>query len=536
MSRLLSAAAATSVLVSLWFIEPVTASADALCPAPGVTVTVDAATMQTPGALQGLVDACPGGTSFSLPAGTFYGFRTIYPKSGDSFRGQGPAATVLLGSTPIAASNFTPVSPSLWADSVDVRFDTRGIAQADDPFRHNCAYGYYPQPAPNPGICSYPDLLFMDGRWLTRVLGPDPASPCPSVKPGQYCIDYGVKRIFLGSDPTGHTFTYAAADDGTGHLLQNAIQNVDRYGHAVTDVMISDLTASQYANTDGAGGVIQTGNGWTVQNVVSSYNHGCGLTIAGKDPTQPKLVQNSTLTANGKAGFCGVNAGTTFDHNMVTYNNQDFWNPPHGAGGGKSSGGGPLTITNSIFSYNRGNGFSTDVGEQNVTLTGNTFSYNTTFGGGGDGLHLEVSCYITVGSNSSYGNSRVGILVLNSHDITVGGAGVGNTVGGNGVGEVKIVSTGRTSWSDCGSATASQNNLVLGNSITLTKRDQVGIANQSRCASCLTGSLFDGNSYETGGYCTAKKWVWSSRGWVPKPVDFTTWQTTAVQDTSGSCS
>ena len=51
----------------------------------------------------------------------------------------------------------------------------------------------------------------MDNAWLARVLGPDPLAPCPPslVGSGTYCIDYAVKKIFLGTDPAGHTFSYS---------------------------------------------------------------------------------------------------------------------------------------------------------------------------------------------------------------------------------------------------------------------------------------------------------------------------------------
>ncbi len=491
--------------------------------------------MLAPGALQSLVDSCRAGTAFSLPAGRFHDFRTIHPRSGDSFVGQGPSATTLVGSKPIPASHFTQAS-GIWVDSADVRFDTRAIAQADDPLRKNCAPAFYPQPAPNAGVCDYPDVLFMDGQWLRRVLGQNPSSPCQlSIGVGQYCVDYDTEQIFLGSDPTGHTFSFTGVGDGHGNLLQNAFQRTNAAGGTVTGVTVANLSVTRYANTDHGGGVIRMGDGWTVTNVVSSYNHGCGLSVGGKDPTKPKLVKNTTLTANGKSGFCGVNAGTTFDHNTVTYNNQDLWNVPFGAGGGKFSGAGPITVSNSVFSYNRGNGLATDVGESNVTISGNTFTGNTNFSGGGDGIHIEVSCFVTITGNTVSGNSDVGIAVTNSHDVNVGGAGAGNTVGPNGKAEIRIMASNRRGSNSCGRKTDTRNDVVLGNSVTLTGQSEVGIVNRSNCRECLQGTRFEGNSYSTGGSCEVTWWEWPS-GSVQSRLGFGDWQTVAGQDPDGSCS
>jgi parallel beta-helix repeat protein len=528
------------LVVGLWLAAPAAtasprpASSRATCPAISHSVTVSASTMQAKGGLQGLIDACPTGTTFNLPGGSFPAFATIYPKDDDVLNGAGTGTggTVLLGSKTLPSSNFSKDKSGDWFDHVDVKFDTRTLAQNDDPLRKNCASGYYPQVKPNAGVCDYPDLLYLDGAWLTRTLNSDPTKPCPGpLGAGKYCINYDSLNIYLGSDPTGHTITYSGQDDGTGHVLRSAIENISSSDPSITGVTIKNLVVSQYANTNLSGGALNLGDGWTASNVVSSYNHGCSLSIGGKNAAMPKLVQSSTLTYNGQAGFCGVNAGTTFDHNTVTYNNQDFWSVPNGAGGGKFSAGGPITVTNSVFTHNNGNGLGFDVGEQNMTVTGNTFDDNVNFDGGGHGLHIEVSCYGTVTGNEAHGNDRVGLYVINSHDITV----TGNTVGPNGTAELKVQTTNRAGSNDCGKQNQATNDVSTNNTVTLTLDSQSGLMNKTSCTTCVVGSTFAGNTYLTGGNCSADLWTWYT-GSSQVTVTWGSWKTTYGQDTAGSCS
>jgi parallel beta-helix repeat protein len=535
------AGAALPVLVaSLWLVAPsATASAAGTCPAVGNIVTVDAATMRLVGGLQGLINKCPTGTTFNLPGGQFSTFGTFYPLDGDVINGAGTGTggTVLLGSKTIPSSTWTVDKSGDWVDADDVVFDTTAIAKADDTERKNCADGYYPQPSPNPGVCDYPDQLFMDGGWLVRVLKSDPSKPCDApIDVGQYCINYASHRIYLGSNPSGHTMTFTGTDDGTGKLLQSAMQNISPSDPSIVNVTVKNLVVSQYSNSDAAGGAIGMGDGWTVTNVVSSYNHGCGLSIGGTQVSMPKLVTNATLMWNGQSGFCGVNAGTTFDRSTVTYNNQDFWSVPYGGGGGKFSAGGPITVTNSTFSNNNGNGLGFDVGEQNMTITGNTFADNVNFGGGGHGLHIEVSCYGTVTGNVTYGNERVGIYVLNSHDVTVGGTtpSAANTVGPDGTSVIKVQTTNRSGTNACGKQSQATNDVVKGNHVTMTTDDTSGIVNKTSCKTCVTGSSFSSNTYTTSGNCADDLWQWYD-GSKQQKIPWSTWHTTYAQDGTGTC-
>src|SRR5439155_6768209 len=134
-----------------------------------------------------------------------------------------------------------------WVDATDVVFDTRSIAQSDDDRRKDCAPSYYPQPKPNAGLCSYPDMLYMDGGWLTRTLNSDPNKPCPGpIGTGKYCINYDSKKIYLGQAPTGHTMSWNGVDDGTGHLLNVAIAASGPSDGTIVNVTVKNLAVSRY--------------------------------------------------------------------------------------------------------------------------------------------------------------------------------------------------------------------------------------------------------------------------------------------------
>src|SRR5216684_4186374 len=512
---------------------------------PGNPVAVSVSMMAN---LQDYVSACPGGTEFDLPVGDFYRFGTIYPVTGDRFigTGTGPGGTNLYGSRILPTSNWSAQS-GVWVDSVDVTLDTRAIAALDDKTGVSCAVGYYPQGPKAPGICDYPDLLFLDGAWLARVLGPDPLAPCPGtlVTAGTYCIDYGAKKIFLGTDPAGHTVSYSG-DSGAGQLLQFAFERTTITGlgglKLAPAVTLMKLQVSQYANTDPTtagvsppgGAVVQMTNGWVLDNVVISMNHGVGLGMGGDAWT----VSNTTLTYNGKSGYGGPSSNGTFGpNNSVTYNNQDFFNVVWGAGAGKMSGAGPITIFASTFSHNLGNGLWFDASYHNALVTGNTMVGNTGFPPGdsqhgGDGIRVEISCFITITNNVVTGNDRVGINLDNSHDVTVGGVGGANTVSGNGNGEIQVSYHGRTGSGFC-SPLSSKNNHVINNAMTMSGTDAVGVQVDAACNGCVSGTLFTGNTY-AGGFCSDLLWQWWD-GSIQQKVDFPTWKASYGQDPTGWC-
>jgi hypothetical protein len=383
----------------------------------------------------------------------------------------------------------------------------------------------------------------MDNAWLARVLGPDPLAPCPVslLTEGTYCIDYAATKIFLGTDPAGHTVTYSG-DDGTGQLLQFAFERTTTTDKLAQAVSLMKLSVEQYANTDPAtsgvtpagGAVVQMSDGWVLDNVDISRNHGVGLGLGGDAWT----VSNTTLSYNGKSGCGGPSSNGTFGpNNTVTYNNQDFFNVVWGAGAGKMSGAGPITIFASTFSHNLGNGLWFDAGYHNALVTGNTMVGNTAFPPGdgqhgGDGIRVEISCFITITNNVVMNNDRVGINLNNSHDVTVGGVGAGNTLSGNGDGGVQIAYHGRTGTGFC-SPLSSKNNHVINNAMTMSGTDSVGVQVNAACIGCVTGTLFTGNTY-TGGYCSDLLWEWWD-GSIQHSVNFSTWKSSYKQDATGWC-
>jgi hypothetical protein len=200
----------------------------------------------------------------------------------------------------------------------------------------------------------------------------------------------------------------------------------------------------------------------------------------------------------------------------------------------RTAAGGHLWAT---FSHNKGNGLWFDAGYHNAIVDGNTMVGNTAFppgdlDHGGDGVRVEISCFITITNNTATGNDRVGINVNNSHDVIVGGPGAGNTVGGNENAEIRVDYQGRTGSSYC-SPLSSQNVHVVSNAVAMSGTGSVGVVVDAACTGCVNNTTFVGNAY-SGGHCSDLLWNWWD-GNAQQAVDFATWTAAYRQDLTGRC-
>ncbi|HET9177631.1 MAG TPA: hypothetical protein VFQ24_04655, partial [Terriglobia bacterium] len=133
--------------------------------------------------IQSLVNSHPPGTSFLIIPGT-YRLQSIRPKDGDTFTGQ-PGAT-LNGAAIL--DNFTQQG-QYWVADVPVSslHSYRGECDKQHP------------------ACMYPEDLFFDSKPLKRVAG------LSAVGPGSWYLDYSTEKVYVGSDPGGHTVELSEA-------------------------------------------------------------------------------------------------------------------------------------------------------------------------------------------------------------------------------------------------------------------------------------------------------------------------------------
>src|SRR5205807_567861 len=120
-----------------------------------------------------------------------------------------------------------------------------------------------------------------------------------------------------------------------------------------------------------------------------------------------------------------------------------------------------------------------------------------------------ISCNATINSNVVSGNALSGIQVRNSHDVTVGAVGAGNTVSNSTQYSIRVIGDRSGTQSLCG-AIAASNDHVNENSITMSvglswtglQRVSPGVAN---------GNSFSGNDYHmplATDCLTGLRWKW----------------------------
>jgi parallel beta helix pectate lyase-like protein len=447
------------------------------------------------------------GRVFCFAAGTYDMNDTIVPHDGDQFigAGRGPRGTILRG-----------------ARTIDTWARRDGLYVHDGDVVHlelggSCFGGST--------TCRYPDWLFVDGKAARRAL-----SPCTvrNVRAGTFCIDYSADTMYLPRDPATRRVEYG--------VVSQAI-----VGPNATGVTVTALRITKYANTAKQGAAVIAGPRWLIDRVDVNSTHSCALAIPGSET----VVQASHLHHNGQFGFCGSggSVGSVFTGNEVDHNNTLGFDANVGAGGGKFTGTLNLVLSGNDVHDNNGVGIWLDADNKGATIVGNTSKRNTSVYDGGDGIKVEVSCDVTITSNATIGNARVGIHVNNSQRVAVGTVEAGNrvVVPPSGTYGVLVHGGRREAGGDqpqCGPASKdlTVDNRVVGNDVTMPSNATSwnGIISEAGGTN-VTGNTFASNKYHMAD-CTAKRWKWWDGVNVLK-VTFAQWQGTLGQDPppDGSC-
>jgi parallel beta-helix repeat protein len=479
----LAVVAATAVAAT-----PAVASTGASC--SGIALTVADAPD-----LSQVVAGYPAGTTFCLGAGEYSLTSTIKPAAGDIFVGSGSGAggTELRGDTVLTGWTL---SDGLY---------THADAAANPVLFGKCASG---------SACKYSDSVFWNGAFLRRVV-----SPCTTanVVSGTYCIDYAKRIIYLFDDPAGNVVSQAT--------LAEAFS-------PGTDVQLSDFAVSHFA-APAQGGAVTIGGGSVATDLSVSYSHGSGIKMTGTSPT----VTGSLLFDNGQEGANGSSTDGLFQDNQVYDNNQLDFDTHWDAGGAKFAHTVDLTVSGNHFFDNTGNGLWFDVDNTGPIVTDNQSNDNAELdGGGGDGIRLEVSCNAVITGNELIDNGRHGISIANSHSITFGESGAGNTVEGNAASAIWVVANGRVErprplCHPSGGVYPETNDVIQDNTIQIPAGLLVGFAISNGAPT--KGSAFVGNTYTAASGCAAKQW----RSIAGVKVAFANWQTAGEDPAAlGTCS
>ena len=401
-----------------------------------------------------IVDGADAGDRIRFMAGVYRGVE-IVPKDGMTFVADG--GVVLRGSTPL--DGFARQG-GRWVAAAQRAGDDRP-AQGEE-------WGFCDD---GRDACVQPEDLFVDGAPLTRV------TSVSQVREGTWYFDTAAGRVHLGQDPAGHrvelgTTRYAFHGDAD-------------------DVTIDGFTIEHYA-TPGRQGAINprvgrvgaAGTGWTVANNRVRHNHGWGVKIeAGM-----RLVGN-VLRGNGQGGVGGVADDVLIEGNDVVDNCTAGFRCFGWEGGGLKLHGDDITVRGNTVRANLGHGIHTDIGCDRAVIRDNVVTDNQ-----GAGIHHEISGSAQITGNTVRGNgfrptgaSEPGILVLNSHDVTVRG----NTVEAN-ARAVVLRQDRRTDQGILRTVTVSGNDVTLdgAGSVVVAKEDGVDAPGWSQ------GVTFADNTYQ----------------------------------------
>ncbi|MCU1557978.1 MAG: wcoA [Microbacteriaceae bacterium] len=251
-------------------------------------------------------------------------------------------------------------------------------------------------------LAAQPDQLWIDGKAQTQV------ASAAAVVPGTFAVDAAAKRLYLGSDPSGHE---VRSSDKTKAL------NVQSQNTVLRGVGIRRYATS----VPGFGTVTVEASGVTIENVLIEDNATTGLFVAAARAT----VRNVTVRENGMMGM-GANYADNLHVTglLATHNNTQHFNNAPVSGGFKLTKSRTVTIEKSRLSDNFGPGLWFDQSDFNVHVIANDISGNQ-----GHGLILEISARFVLAGNLISANRDNGIKVNDTGDVQIWN----NTVTANGI-------------------------------------------------------------------------------------------------------
>jgi hypothetical protein len=293
--------------------------------------------------------------------------------------------------------NWAP-SGNVWvASGWSARFDasptyTRGASDGATP---NWTFVNPAHP-----MAAHPDQVWIDGKAVTQV------QALYQVKPGTFYVDYAAKKLFLGSNPAGHSvrasdISKAATIQGAGSTLRGI--GFQRFAPSIPDM----------------GAITAEKDGVTIENVAVIDNAGTGIHAVGSNIT----FRNITLARNGMLGGSASTADNFKATGVLAYgNNTELFNQSPVSGGFKVTRSRNVRFSDSTFVRNSGPGLWLDESVYNGVITHNDSVANL-----GHGLSMEISAKFVVADNVITGNSGNGIKLNDTSSVDIWN----NTLSGN---------------------------------------------------------------------------------------------------------
>lgn len=305
------------------------------------------------GDIQAALTAGSTGATFVLGHGTHYITSALAPKTGQTITGE--FGSILTGG--ITLSSWTTATGGTCAttcyyatgqtqDGTDVGITGNCTAQAE--------FG-------NHANCFKSEDVFFDGVLQGHE------SSLGACGAGEWYFDYAADRIYVCSDPTGHTVQTSITQSAF-----TASGNID-------DVVITNLTIQMFA-ADGQSAAVGLGNSgsgaqnWTLQDSEVRWNHGAGVSHDEQGTATRNYVHH-----NGIFGFIGAGTGGVVSYNECSFNNTLGWDLGQGSGCSKWVYS-AITVTHNWSHHNIGPGFWTDINNVGVTYSDNVIEYNVRAG------------------------------------------------------------------------------------------------------------------------------------------------------------
>lgn len=279
---------------------------------------------------------------------------------------------------------------------------------------YSLAYGAQTQTGPcafldeygdpkNPAAAD-PQLVFIDGVYVHEV------TTLGAATGANFFYDQNAKRLYLGTDPSGHTVELAkrpmaiAIQGGAGG---NVVRGIGFRKYATNEYNANVTHAAIFAGAPTC----------RFENDVFTANAGAGLSIG--NPSGAVVVTTvfafngaNGLDANGHQHSTQAADGLDVEDNVFNGNNAELFGTGCGyscsAAGSKMAHMDGFTLKNNVFenAAGTGKGFWCDLACSKGVMVGNVFANN-----GDTGLMYEVSDTGIIASNVVYGNGAYGLKI-----------------------------------------------------------------------------------------------------------------------------
>lgn len=454
-----------------------------------------------------VVSSSAANATICLKSGVHRATQTAVPKAGQTIRGE--AGAILRGSIDITSG---------WTTSGSVF--TKHVVLPNTPSQSMPAGLTCEDDVNNP--CVYAEDVFVNGTQPKRV------GSAGAVTAGSYYVAYpGGNAIDITLGTLGTTIEIASTPSA---ITMNQ-----------TNVTVANFVVEQFASPANNGAIVinPSATNAKVHDMELRNNHASGI----KHYAPGSLITSNHAHHNGQLGiFTSGGDGSTFNHNELDHNNNDWFLTTDGAAGGIKISSDNVTVNFNKVHDNYNRGIWVDVGATTITIAGNLVQNNYS-----NGIMYEISSAASIHHNTVIGNALknpdgrqnpgctsvacgAGIVLNNVNGACV----YANTVQGNlnGVSVIEKYRTASTPVNRTRNVTVYDNQIALDSPKNLAG---VGLSFNPSAAdptsdpyAAASLNVFYRNSY-TNTSTAGKQFLWDRMLGTKQ-----TWTTTNMQDACGT--